>query len=57
MNLLTLIQSKLVKLYESGVNQVVINDYADSFIDYFLFTKKVRNILKLLKNKPISVTG
>ncbi len=48
---------KLVKLYESGVNQVVINDYADSFIDYFLFTKKVRNIIKLLKNKPISVTG
>ena len=33
------------------------NYYADSFIDYFLFSKKVRNIIKLLKNKPISVTG
>ena len=45
---------KIYRFFESGLNSIFIDDYADSWYDYLLFTKRTRENLQELDAKKIN---
>lgn len=53
-NGILLTASKIHRLFESGLNNIYIDDYADCWYDYLLFTKRTRKNLQELDTKKIN---
>lgn len=44
---------KLYKFFDSGADQVFINDYANCYIDYLFLTKRMRDLLSKIDTRRI----